>query len=88
MPTTVPPATAIVPNLIGMQQEQVKPLLIGLNIGPGSYMDKACYGSQYAPDTVVRQSPSPGKSIVADWDPVNMTASATVEYWVEDDSGC
>lgn len=81
------PRTVIAPDVIGWTYEQVQQWTLE-NLGRNpAWMDTSCYGGQYAPATVARQSPVPGALIIDDYDPVTTSASGPgIAIWMERDS--
>ncbi len=82
-----PVRTVMAPNVIGWTYDQVREWTqSNLRRNP-AWQDTNCYGTEYAPATVARQSPPPGTPIIDDFDPVTTSASTVgIAIWMERDS--
>jgi hypothetical protein len=82
-----PPRTVPAPNVIGWTYDQVKDwTLANLRRYP-AWVTTDCFGSDFPPGTVARQSPRPGEPIIDDYDPVTTSASSQgVAIWMERDT--
>jgi hypothetical protein len=79
--------TVPAPDVIGWTYDQVREWTqANLRRNP-AWQDTSCFGSEYPPGTVARQSPRPGTLIVDDFDPVTSSASTLgIAIWMERDS--